>query len=62
MASCRTPASCAAWMMRTPASRVRTQRARPLCASLAITTGACANPHRIRSSTGHQPSIATSRQ
>ena len=46
MASRRTPASCAARIMRTPTSRVRTQRARPLCASLAITTGACANPHR----------------
>ena len=62
MASRRTPASCAACTMRTPTSRVRTQRARPLCASLAITTGACPNPHRTRSSTGRQPSTATSRR
>ena len=58
MASRRTPASCAARIMRAPISLVRTLRARPLCASLAITTGACANPHRTRSSTGCQPSIA----
>jgi hypothetical protein len=34
------------------------QRARPLCASLAITTGACANPHLISSSAEHHLSIA----
>src|SRR6516165_884167 len=42
--------------MRTPTARVRMQRAKPLCASLAITTGDCANPRRVNSSTDHQPS------
>ena len=63
MASRRTPVSWAARIIRTPISRVRTQRVRPLCASLAITTGACPNPHRIRPSTGRQPcTAATSRR
>jgi hypothetical protein len=56
IASLRTPASCAARIMRMPVSRVRMQRARPSCASLAITTGACPNPVRTSSSTEHQPS------
>src|SRR5689334_2605548 len=60
MASRRTPASCATRIMRTPTSRVRAQRASPLCASLAITTGACANPHWTSSSTEHQPSTTAS--
>ena len=46
--------------MRIPISRVRMQRVKPLCASLAITTGACANPHRTSSSTEHQPSTTVS--
>lgn len=42
--------------------RVRMQRFGPLCASLAMTTWACVNPHPISSSTDRQPSIsATSR-
>ena len=60
MASRRTPAWCAALIIRAPITRVLMQRARPLCASLAITTGCCPNPHRMTSSTGRQPSTATS--
>ena len=43
-------------MIRMPTSRVRMHRARPLCASLAMTTGAWVKPQRVRSSTEHQPS------
>src|SRR6185437_1064029 len=58
IASRLTPAWWAAWTMRTPISRVRMQRLRPLCASLAITTDEQVNPHFVNSSTEHQPSIA----
>src|SRR6266545_4352587 len=44
IASRLTPAWWAAWMIRTPTSRVRMHRARPLCASLAITTDDWLNP------------------